>query len=460
MRIPAFALPLFCAVLAGAASAQAGPEAKAVYQSSCAACHATGAAGAPKLGDARAWNPRLATGIDMLYRSAIAGKGAMPARGGNARLSDAAVESAVNYMVLQVDPKPAPAAGAKPPAGAVAVAPAAGKGTSPGSATEPAKSTAATPPVAPVVAGGKGASVYQSGCAACHATGIAGAPKVGDVAAWGARAKGGTAALYASALKGKGGMPAKGGNATLADADVQAAVDHMLAQSGVARPTGASAPADTPKSAATAPAGSTMIAAAVPPANVPSVPTPATAPAPTAPPSPVATAGDANAFNRLLRPPAQRNLPPAEDGIHDPGNDGTLALQPPLAAFAALPKSNAGNRIDWVKALTEAKIQPRFDRADPNAVPAVMDLNIVREVKGSMPDVVYPHKQHTEWLDCANCHPAIFVPQKGANQISMAAILLGQKCGVCHGKVAFPVSECRLCHSKNKATPSTTAVAK
>jgi hypothetical protein len=50
-----------------------------------------------------------------------------------------------------------------------------------------------------------------------------------------------------------------------------------------------------------------------------------------------------------------------------------------------------------------------------------MDLNIVREVKGSMPDVVYPHKQHTEWLDCSNCHPAIFVPQKGANQISMAS---------------------------------------
>ena len=83
-----------------------------------------------------------------------------------------------------------------------------------------------------------------------------------------------------------------------------------------------------------------------------------------------------------------------------------------------------------------------------------MDLNIVREVKGSMPDVVYPHKQHTEWLDCSN-YPAIFKPQKGANQISMAGILLGQQCGVCHGKVAFPVSECRLCHSKPKspATP-------
>ena len=83
-----------------------------------------------------------------------------------------------------------------------------------------------------------------------------------------------------------------------------------------------------------------------------------------------------------------------------------------------------------------------------------MDLNIVREVKGSMPDVVYPHKQHTEWLDCSNCHPAIFKPQKGANQMSMAGILLGEGCGVCHGKVAFPVAECRRCHSAKKAASS------
>jgi c(7)-type cytochrome triheme protein len=159
-----------------------------------------------------------------------------------------------------------------------------------------------------------------------------------------------------------------------------------------------------------------------------------------------------NSFNRLLRPPSQRNRPPTEDLIHDPGNDGTVALQPPLAAFNELPRSNAGNRVDWVKSLREGKIAPRADRLDAKALPAVMDLNIVREVKGSMPDVVYPHKQHTEWLDCSNCHPAIFKPQKGANQISMAGILLGQACGVCHGKVAFPVSECRLCHSKAKTT--------
>ena len=84
--------------------------------------------------------------------------------------------------------------------------------------------------------------------------------------------------------------------------------------------------------------------------------------------------------------------------------------------------------------------------------PMVMDLDIVREVRGSMPDVIFPHKGHTEWLQCSNCHPDIFIPQQGANRMNMAGILLGQKCGVCHGKVSFPIvtSTCRLCHSQSK----------
>jgi len=160
----------------------------------------------------------------------------------------------------------------------------------------------------------------------------------------------------------------------------------------------------------------------------------------------------ANSFNRLLKPQAKKNPPPMEDGIHDPVNPGTPMLQAPLEAFGALPPAKVGNRIDWVKSLSEAQIAPRWDIVDDTQQPIVMDLNIVREVKGSMPNVVYPHAQHTEWLDCSNCHPDIFIPQKGANQISMAAILLGEKCGVCHGRVAFPVSTntCRKCHSQPK----------
>ena len=168
----------------------------------------------------------------------------------------------------------------------------------------------------------------------------------------------------------------------------------------------------------------------------------------------------ANSFNRLLKKPmSSPNANPAEDGIHDRQNPGTHLLQWPSEAFNGLPPSTDGNRIDWVKALDQGHIAPWVDLEDPEAEPFTMDLVIVREVKGSMPDVVYPHLQHTEWLDCTNCHDDIFVPEKGQNQISMAAILLGQKCGVCHGKVAFPISDCRRCHSKPKTEDQLRALA-
>jgi len=166
-----------------------------------------------------------------------------------------------------------------------------------------------------------------------------------------------------------------------------------------------------------------------------------------------------NSFNRLMKPKMQKNPSPMEDGIHDTANPGTAMLQSPAEGLAGLDESKQGNYVDWVKSLESGKVEPRADRLDPNTQPIVFDMNIVREVKGSMPNVVYPHKQHTEWLDCSNCHPDIFIPQKGANQINMASILLGQKCGVCHGKVAFPVtaSTCRLCHSQPKAGATASA---
>jgi c(7)-type cytochrome triheme protein len=406
---------------APAVAAVGGGEAngKAVYDSTCGACHATGAAGAPKLGDAAAWAPRIKTGQAALVASATKGKGAMPAKGGNAKLTDAELQAAVKYIISQSG------SGAK--------------------SAEVAAPAAAPAVVAAAGGDANGKAVYDSTCGACHATGAAGAPKLGDAAAWAPRIKTGQAALVASATKGKGAMPAKGGNAKLTDAELQAAVKYIVSQSGSgAKSAEAAAPPATAAPAAEASAKTVAVAA------------PAAAPAAVEPP---VAAGGVNTFNRLMQPAAKRNLPPAEDGIHDPANDGTQSLQPPLAAFGALTKSNDGNRVDWVKSLNENKINPRFDRNDPNAKPMVMDMNIVREVKGSMPDVVYPHKEHTQWLDCSNCHPAIFIPQKGANQISMAAILLGQKCGVCHGKVAFPVSDCRRCHSKTK-TPVVKAAAK
>jgi len=166
----------------------------------------------------------------------------------------------------------------------------------------------------------------------------------------------------------------------------------------------------------------------------------------------VAEVSAANTFNRNLHKEKDPNAPPTEDGYHDPENEGTHVLMKPKEAYVGLPTTDFGNHVDWVKALDEGKIAPRWDRSDPTAEPFVMDLDIVRPVKASVPDVVFPHRQHTMWLACANCHPAIFIPQKGANQINMSAILLGQKCGVCHGKVSFPIMTltCKKCHSKPK----------
>jgi c(7)-type cytochrome triheme protein len=66
---------------------------------------------------------------------------------------------------------------------------------------------------------------------------------------------------------------------------------------------------------------------------------------------------------------------------------------------------------------------------------------------GSMPAVKFPHRQHTLWLDCSNCHNQLFKPQAGANVYSMTAILNGEQCGLCHGAVSFPLTECNRCHS-------------
>jgi len=177
-----------------------------VVKVACARCHETGQGGAPKIGDRAAWTPRVAKGLATVTQAALKGHGGMPARAGMADLSDVEVKRAIEYMFNSgVGKAEAPSAAAAP-AAAPAVA-------------------AAAP------AGGKpdGKKVYDTACMACHATGAAGAPKFGDKAAWAPRLKTGADALYASALKGKGAMPPKGGNAALPEADVKAAVDYMAA---------------------------------------------------------------------------------------------------------------------------------------------------------------------------------------------------------------------------------------
>jgi cytochrome c5 len=131
---------------------------------------------------------------------------------GNPAMSEEAIAKRLKPVgEVAVDPsqpKPEPAAPAT-----VAAAPAP-------VAAAPAKGGAADT--------GKGKSVYDATCNVCHTAGVAGAPKLGDKAAWAPRLKEGMPAVYAIALKGKGAMPPKGGNLSLSDADVKAAVDYMV----------------------------------------------------------------------------------------------------------------------------------------------------------------------------------------------------------------------------------------
>ena len=85
---------------ADTAVASSGPKSgEEIYNSSCVSCHGTGAAGAPKLGDAAAWAPRIAAGMDSLLANAINGLNAMPPKGLCMACSDAEVQGAVEYMV-------------------------------------------------------------------------------------------------------------------------------------------------------------------------------------------------------------------------------------------------------------------------------------------------------------------------------------------------------------------------
>jgi cytochrome c5 len=81
------------------AASAAGQGGEAVYTKACIVCHSTGVAGAPKVGDKAAWEPRLAQGMDTLMSTALKGKGAMPPKGGHANLSDAEIKAAIEYML-------------------------------------------------------------------------------------------------------------------------------------------------------------------------------------------------------------------------------------------------------------------------------------------------------------------------------------------------------------------------
>lgn len=144
-------------------------------------------------------------------------------------------------------------------------------------------------------------------------------------------------------------------------------------------------------------------------------------------------------------PPPQDLL--AKDGVHDTKNPGIKMLQEPREGLGKLPKDFVGNRVNWIKSLRDGHIEPRTNIL-PDTPIRVLNLDILLKNTGEMPLVLFPHRQHTEWLDCNNCHEHLFKYKAGTTKgLSMFAVLQGEFCGQCHGAVAFPLTECQRCHS-------------
>ena len=208
-----------------------------VYQAQCAACHATGAAGAPKFEDAAAWAPRIKTGLEALVHSAIAGKGAMAPQGGG-DFEDTEIARGVVYMANAAGAKfdepqrPAAAsadAGSAAPAAAAPAVAAPAAATAAPAAAEPAAAVAAAPAAAAPSASAavNGKALYDKACFVCHAAGVAGAPKFGDKAAWAPYIAQGIDSMVKIAISGKGAMPPRGGSSA-SDEEIHAAVQYMV----------------------------------------------------------------------------------------------------------------------------------------------------------------------------------------------------------------------------------------
>ncbi len=148
------------------------------------------------------------------------------------------------------------------------------------------------------------------------------------------------------------------------------------------------------------------------------------------------------------RPQAVERVWPslARDGVHDPRSPALRLLQEPREALAPLPPDGAGNQVRWVEALRNGSIVPRSSLR-PETVVRLLETDIYMDRHGSLPIVRFPHREHTLWLDCSNCHEALFKSKAGANDITMMRILQGEQCGQCHGAVAFPLTECARCHN-------------
>jgi len=136
------------------------------------------------------------------------------------------------------------------------------------------------------------------------------------------------------------------------------------------------------------------------------------------------------------------------DRCHSYGTEQTRKITDRLKD---MPKDFFGNKVNWVNAAQDGAIKPA---ASPDGTEEMsgFDMDIIlptTKFKPAPPNVKFPHKAHTDLLDCTSCHESIFKQQQGGNpEMNMMKIISGQYCGVCHLKVAFPIDDCFRCHSE------------
>ncbi len=127
-----------------------------------------------------------------------------------------------------------------------------------------------------------------------------------------------------------------------------------------------------------------------------------------------------------------------------------MRKRPAALAGVGLPKDRFG-LIDWVAIVENGDIKPIGSLDPSKAEIPPLEMDVIIEAKGDfVNNVLFPHGTHTYWLGCESCHPAPFVMGKGKNKMSMVEISEGKWCGECHGKIAFPLTDCSRCHTQKR----------
>lgn len=124
-----------------------------------------------------------------------------------------------------------------------------------------------------------------------------------------------------------------------------------------------------------------------------------------------------------------------------------------FSELSMFPAADYGNRINWVEALRKGLIKPE-KQLKTASQDIQLDKTLSLEAEMNLiPPAIFPHKAHTEWLDCNNCHPDIFnIKKKTTKHFPMDYILRGEFCGACHMNIGFPMNDCKRCHPKMNGT--------